>query len=72
MVESIMDKVFALIVLIVICFWGFLKYAEGGSDWVAMQNGVNLGNYTSYSECIEGVKLKGEINTSYSCSLSEK
>ena len=33
-----MDKITAVIVLLVIGFWGYLKFYHGAESWVAMMN----------------------------------
>ena len=40
-----MDKVFMLIILLIVGFWGFLKYSEDSGNWIATgNNGVRLEN----------------------------
>ena len=51
-----MDKIFMLIVLLVIGFWGYLKYSEDSGMWIAVNNNNVIGEYSSYEECIDGVK----------------
>lgn len=62
-----MDKVFMLIVILIIGFWGFLKYSES-SNWVATNgNGEVIGEYSSYTDCIDDAKAKGIVGNVFSC-----
>ena len=54
-----MDKVFMLILLLIIGFWGYLKYSEDSGNWVATGSNGVIGEYSSYVDCIEGVKATG-------------
>lgn len=64
-----MDKVFILIVTLIVGFWGYLKYSEDAGNWVAMSAESVIGEYGSYDECVAGAKSKIDINVEpYSCS----
>jgi hypothetical protein len=54
-----MDKVFMLIILLIVGFWGFLKYSEDSGNWIATGNNGVIGEYSSYVDCVEGVKSTG-------------
>ncbi|MBT3520159.1 MAG: hypothetical protein HOA86_05020 [Gammaproteobacteria bacterium] len=54
-----MDKVFMLIILLIVVFWGYLKYSEDSGNWVATGSNGVIGEYSNYTDCIEGVKLSG-------------
>ena len=54
-----MDKVFMLILLLIVGFWGYLKYSEASGNWVATGSNGVIGEYSSYVDCIEGVKATG-------------
>tara|TARA_B100001778_G_C18472989_1_gene576703 strand:+ start:513 stop:716 length:204 start_codon:yes stop_codon:yes gene_type:complete len=54
-----MDKVFMLILLLIVGFWGYLKYSEDSGNWVATGSSGIIGEYSSYVDCIEGVKATG-------------
>lgn len=54
-----MDKIFMLIILLIVGFWGYLKYSEDSGNWVATGNAGVIGEYSSYVDCIEGVKSTG-------------
>jgi len=63
-----MDKIFMLIVLLIIGFWGYLKYTDS-EIWVAVSDSNVIGEYSSYSDCLEGVKSQIKVNEqAYSCS----
>jgi hypothetical protein len=63
-----MDKIFMLIVLLIIGFWGYLKYSDSES-WVAVIDSNVIMEYSSYSDCVEGVKSQINVNEqAYSCS----
>ena len=38
-----MDKIFMLIILLIIGFWGYLKYSEDSGNWVALHNDSIIG-----------------------------
>ncbi|MAW48674.1 MAG: hypothetical protein CMQ85_01015 [Gammaproteobacteria bacterium] len=54
-----MDKIFMLIILLIVGFWGYLKYSEDSGNWVATGSAGVIGEYSSYVDCIEGVKSTG-------------
>ena len=65
-----MDKITAVIILLIIGFWGYLKFYHGAESWVAMMNDGSgeLGSFSSYSECVDGVKSQIDVETvSYIC-----
>ena len=43
-----------LIVLLIVGFWGYLKYSEDSGMWIAVNNNNVIGEYSSYEECIDG------------------
>ena len=64
-----MDKVFMLIVLFIVGFWGYLKYSDDTGNWVATSSSCVIGEYGSYDECVDGAKSQIDITVeSYSCS----
>ncbi len=64
-----MDKIFMLIVLLIVGFWGYLKYSEDSGMWIAVNNNNVIGEYSSYQECIDGVKSQIDVNVEvFSCS----
>lgn len=54
-----MDKVFMLIILLIVGFWGFLKYSEDSANWIATGSNGVIGEYSTYDDCVEGVKATG-------------
>ena len=50
---------FMLIILLIVGFWGYLKYSEDSGNWVATGSNGVIGEYSSYSDCVEGVKATG-------------
>jgi len=54
-----MDKIFVLIIVLIVGFWGFLKYSEDSGNWVGTGSNGVIGEYSSYIDCIEGVKSTG-------------
>ena len=54
-----MDKVFMLIILLIVGFWGYLKYSEDSGNWIATGSNGVIGEYSNYTDCIEGVKMSG-------------
>ncbi|MFL2549656.1 MAG: hypothetical protein ACJ0QX_05455 [Gammaproteobacteria bacterium] len=54
-----MDKIFALIIVLIVGFWGYLKYSEDAANWVATSDSGIIGEFSSYDECVEGVKAAG-------------
>jgi len=63
-----MDKIFMLIVILIIGFWGYLKHIESG-NWVAISGNNTIGEYSSYSDCVEGVKTQIDVSVEvFSCS----
>ena len=64
-----MDKIFMLIILLIIGFWGYLKYSEDSGSWVALHNDSIIGEYSSYTECIDDVKAQIDVSVEvFSCS----
>ena len=51
-----MDKIFMLIILLIIGFWGYLKYSEDSGNWVALHNDSIIGEYSYYTVCIDDLK----------------
>jgi len=63
-----MDKVFMLIILLIVGFWGYLKYSEDSGNWIATGNNGAIGEYSNYDDCVAGVKSKLDVNTEvFSC-----
>ena len=48
-----MDKVFMLIILLIVGFWGYLKYSEDSGNWVATGSNGVIGEYSNYTDCIK-------------------
>ena len=63
-----MDKIFILIILLIIGFWGYLKYSDM-PNWIALHNDSIIGEYGSYTECIDDVKKQINVSVEvFSCS----
>ena len=63
-----MDKIFMLIILLIVGFWGYLKYSEDSGNWIATGNNGVIGEYSNYDECVADVKSKFDVNTEvFSC-----
>ena len=50
-----MDKIFVLIIVLIVGFWGYLKYSEDAANWVATSDSGIIGEFSSYDECVEAV-----------------
>ena len=63
-----MDKVFMLIILLILGFWGYLKYSEDSGNWVATGSNGVIGEYSNYTDCLEGAKAELDVNVDvFSC-----
>ena len=52
-----MDKIFMLIILLIVGFWGYLKYSEDSGNWIATGNNGVIGEYSNYDDCVADVKF---------------
>ena len=43
-----MDKIFVLIIVLIVGFWGYLKYSEDAANWVATSDSGIIGEFSSY------------------------
>ena len=42
-----MDKIFVLIIVLIVGFWGYLKYSEDAANWVATSDSGIIGEFSS-------------------------
>ena len=45
-----------LIILLIVGFWGYLKYSEDSGNWIATGNNGVIGEYSNYDDCVADVK----------------